>query len=88
MIEDIGFESSPNYSAGTNSKEDSNKEDAIETFELLILGMTCAACSGSIEKAVNAIDGVISCSISGTFSFLVKRCLIYSFFSLKSIGNV
>ena len=87
MIEDIGFESSPNYSAGTTSKEDSNKEDAVETFELLILGMTCAACSGGIEKAVNAIDGVISCSISGTFSFLVKRCLIYSFLVLNQSGT-
>ncbi len=29
-----------------------------------VTGMTCAACSSRVEKAVNAVDGVSSCSVS------------------------
>ena len=29
-----------------------------------VTGMSCAACSARVEKAVNALDGVTSCSVS------------------------
>ncbi|KAJ3349876.1 hypothetical protein HDU91_006325, partial [Kappamyces sp. JEL0680] len=52
MIDDIGFE------ARVVNESDTN------TVELRILGMTCASCSGSIERTVSAIPGVVSCSVS------------------------
>lgn len=58
MIEDIGFEATP-------KNEGDDGDDAIESFDLQILGMTCAACSGSIESAVSAMEGVHTCSVSG-----------------------
>ena len=29
-----------------------------------VTGMTCAACQSRVEKAVNAVEGVMSCSVS------------------------
>ncbi|MBQ3048392.1 MAG: heavy-metal-associated domain-containing protein, partial [Oscillospiraceae bacterium] len=29
-----------------------------------VTGMSCAACSARVEKAVSALDGVTSCSVS------------------------
>ena len=29
-----------------------------------VTGMSCAACSAAVEKAVNAVDGVTACSVS------------------------
>ena len=29
-----------------------------------VTGMSCAACSARVEKAVNAVDGVTSCAVS------------------------
>ena len=29
-----------------------------------VTGMSCAACSARVEKAVNNVDGVTSCSVS------------------------
>ncbi len=29
-----------------------------------VTGMTCAACSARVEKAVRAVDGVTACSVS------------------------
>ena len=29
-----------------------------------VTGMSCAACSARVEKAVSAVDGVSSCSVS------------------------
>ena len=29
-----------------------------------VTGMTCAACSARVEKAVNAVEGVTACSVS------------------------
>ena len=30
----------------------------------IVTGMSCAACSARVEKAVNEVDGVKSCSVS------------------------
>ncbi len=32
--------------------------------QYLVTGMSCAACSARVEKAVNQVPGVISCSVS------------------------
>jgi len=32
--------------------------------QYIVTGMTCAACSASVERAVNAVPGVTGCSVS------------------------
>ena len=32
--------------------------------QYIVTGMSCAACSARVEKAVNGIEGVTSCSVS------------------------
>ena len=39
-----------------------NKE--VKTEKYLITGMSCAACQAHVEKAVNGVEGVTSCSVS------------------------
>ena len=35
-----------------------------KTDKYLVTGMSCAACQAHVEKAVNSVDGVDSCSVS------------------------
>ena len=37
---------------------------AVETVELDITGMTCAACSSRIEKVLNKMDGVQNATVN------------------------
>ncbi len=39
-----------------------NKE--VKTEKYLVTGMSCAACQAHVEKAVNGVEGVTSCSVS------------------------
>ena len=39
-------------------------EDAIKRIQVRVSGMTCAACSNSVEAALKAIDGVLSASVA------------------------
>ena len=39
-----------------------NKE--VKTAKYLVTGMSCAACQAHVEKAVNGVEGVTSCSVS------------------------
>ena len=32
--------------------------------QFIVTGMSCAACSARVEKAVSKVDGVTSCSVS------------------------
>ena len=32
--------------------------------QYIVTGMSCAACSARVEKAVSAVEGVTSCSVS------------------------
>jgi len=48
--------------AGFNMEE----EQSLQKAELLIEGMTCAACSASVEKAVKRLEGVNSASVNLT----------------------
>ena len=38
------------------------KEQLMEQYS--VTGMSCAACSSRVEKAVSKVDGVTSCSVS------------------------
>ena len=53
-IDEIGFDSE----VLTEAKEDE--------VLLNVFGMTCSACTSSIERAVSAIDGVVLCKVSLT----------------------
>ncbi|XP_028759257.1 copper-transporting ATPase RAN1 [Neltuma alba] len=39
-------------------------EEGLKRIHVRITGMTCAACSNSVEAALNAVDGVISASVA------------------------
>ncbi|XP_028758662.1 copper-transporting ATPase RAN1 isoform X1 [Neltuma alba] len=39
-------------------------EDGIKRIQVRVSGMTCAACSNSVESALRAIDGVLSASVA------------------------
>ncbi|KAF7801335.1 copper-transporting ATPase RAN1-like [Senna tora] len=39
-------------------------QDGIRRIQVGVSGMTCAACSNSVEAALNAIDGVLSASVA------------------------
>ncbi|KAK4270659.1 hypothetical protein QN277_019438 [Acacia crassicarpa] len=39
-------------------------EDVIKRIQVRVSGMTCAACSNSVEAALKAIDGVLSASVA------------------------
>ena len=42
--------------------------------QYVVTGMSCAACSSRVEKAVSKVDGVTSCSVSLlTNSFLTAK---------------
>ena len=41
-----------------------SKGKAIALVQYDVTGMSCAACSARVEKAVNAVEGVTSCSVS------------------------
>ena len=41
-----------------------SKRKAIALVQYDVTGMSCAACSARVEKAVNAVEGVTSCSVS------------------------
>ena len=36
----------------------------IKTDKYFVTGMSCAACQARVEKAVNGVEGVESCSVS------------------------
>ena len=49
-------------------------EDRMEQYT--VTGMSCAACSSRVEKAVSKVPGVTSCSVSLlTNSMGVERCV-------------
>ncbi|KAI9122450.1 hypothetical protein K1719_006290 [Acacia pycnantha] len=39
-------------------------EEGLKRIHVRVTGMTCAACSNSVETALNAVDGVISASVA------------------------
>jgi Cu+-exporting ATPase len=66
MIDDMGFEAKIIHESDTNQ------------VELRILGMTCASCSGKIERYFAGYDGVLKCSVNllgqtGTFDVVKSK---------------
>lgn len=57
-VEDAGFEA--------DLKPSSTPPALHEVVKLQVFGMTCAACSGAVEKQVGGLEGVISVSVSLT----------------------
>jgi Cu+-exporting ATPase len=43
---------------------DDRIDDEIRRIQIRVSGMTCTACSNSIESALKAIDGVITASVA------------------------
>lgn len=39
-------------------------EEGLKRIHVRVTGMTCAACSNSVEAALKAVDGVISASVA------------------------
>ena len=44
--------------------ETKKEEFASNMEQYTVTGMSCAACSSRVEKAVSKVDGVTSCSVS------------------------
>ena len=40
------------------------ENNEVRTDKYLVTGMSCAACQSHVEKAVNGVEGVSSCSVS------------------------
>jgi hypothetical protein len=51
-----------------------------QQFTLAIGGMSCAACSGKIERSVGAMPGVETCAVS--LSTQVPECFSFPLFGL------
>ena len=53
----------------------------LQRVELSVLGMTCAACSGAVERALSKLEGVLEVQVGGRplltcvffFSYFFKR---------------
>lgn len=43
---------------------ESELEEGIKRIQVRVSGMTCAACSNSVEAALKAVDGVLSASVA------------------------
>jgi Cu+-exporting ATPase len=66
LIDDMGFEAKIVHESDTNQ------------VELRILGMTCASCSGKIERYFSTYDGVLKCTVNllgqtGTFDVVKTK---------------
>ena len=61
-IEDVGFEAELQSCEALQTVSPSHKERWQATFE--IGGMTCATCSGAVEKAIGALSSVASVSVN------------------------
>lgn len=45
-------------------EEEESKERRLRKIEIKITGMTCSACTNSVESAVNGVNGVVKASVS------------------------
>lgn len=67
VVEDCGFDcnimSDQIISKEDLSKSSSSSSTSVKTVHLHVYGMTCAACTNSIEDALSQLAGVVSCSV-------------------------
>ena len=62
---EISFEGGgQDFAAISDAIRDAGYETRTETFALTVRGMTCASCVGRIEKALNAVPGVIASRVN------------------------
>ncbi|KAH9328513.1 hypothetical protein KI387_000621 [Taxus chinensis] len=64
VFRDNGMDESIDLEAAPLLGSSSSHEGALENLEVNVIGMTCAACSGSVEKALLKVDGVFRASIA------------------------
>lgn len=92
--------------AGKSSSDDAGEEDRLlgayddedsdnlRRIQVGVTGMTCAACSNSVESALRSLDGVVTASVAllqnkahvSFNSSLLKVCSTLSFFSFNFLG--
>ena len=54
---------------------ETKKEEFVSNMEqYTVTGMSCAACSSRVEKAVSKVDGVTSCSVSLLTNSMHGKC--------------
>ncbi|KAI9226313.1 MAG: putative CCC2-P-type ATPase [Piptocephalis tieghemiana] len=81
-VEDLGFEAShiststitPLLDLGKGKDSSVPSTPALASIELRLFGMTCASCSGTIEREVSAMPGVTNASVNlilerGSFTY-------------------
>ncbi|KAH9315842.1 hypothetical protein KI387_024469, partial [Taxus chinensis] len=64
VFRDNGMDESIDLEAAPLLGSSSSHEGALENLEVNVIGMTCAACSGSVEKALLKVDGVFRASVA------------------------
>ncbi|GMQ05391.1 hypothetical protein CsSME_00050438 [Camellia sinensis var. sinensis] len=52
------YPSMPKYPKGVSSDEEKNMEGSEAKALFSVIGMTCSACAGSVEKAVKRLPGI------------------------------
>lgn len=60
------LEVAPLLGSSSDGEGDGSSENkkALEKLEVKVIGMTCAACSNSVEKALRNLSGVYSASVA------------------------
>ena len=48
----------------TNADSSSSRSGAVDARDFSVKGMSCAACSSRVERAVSSLEGVSECSVS------------------------
>lgn len=64
------------FDASVLTVTDLTISDAVRRVELRVEGMTCAACSGAVERALKALSGVLDVQVSLLRSKAVVRCTV------------
>ncbi|KAH9325015.1 hypothetical protein KI387_005193, partial [Taxus chinensis] len=64
VFRDNGMDESIDLEADPLLGSSSSHEGALENLEVNVIGMTCVACSGSVEKALLKVDGVFRASVA------------------------
>ena len=64
-LEDVrlldSFDEAP---GGGGGEEEEGKEERLKKIEVRVTGMTCSACTSSVESAVSGVKGVVKASVS------------------------
>lgn len=62
-LEDVRLLDSYDEEMGLRASSES-ADLGVKKVQLKVIGMTCSACTNSVESAVKALDGVVSASVS------------------------